>query len=281
MPRMEGKVVLVTGASSGIGRATAVGLAGKGASVALVALPGPELEEAADACRSAGANAVAPAADVADAPAVARAFEAAERELGPIDAVFNNAGISVIASITETTDEDWRRLLDTNLTGNFHVLREAARRMVPRGAGAIVNTASELALVGEAGYGAYTATKGGVLAMTRAVAAELAPHGVRVNAVCPGTTDTPMLRAEYETAHDPTAARADGERSIALGRIGQPEEIARVVAFLLSDEARYVTGAHFVVDGGRTSCFPAAALTAGPGSRGGTADRRAAGPPGA
>jgi NAD(P)-dependent dehydrogenase (short-subunit alcohol dehydrogenase family) len=224
---------------------------------------------------------VALAADVADPAAVPQAFEAAERELGPVDAVFNNAGISVIASIVETTDDAWRRLLDTNLTGNFNVLREAARRMLTRGTGAIVNTASELALVGEAGYAAYTATKGGVLAMTRSVAAELAPHGIRVNAVCPGTTDTPMLRAEYETAHDPGAARADGERSIALGRIAQAEEIARVVVFLLSDDARYVTGAHFVVDGGRTSCFPAAALTAGPASPAGTADPRADAPRGA
>jgi NAD(P)-dependent dehydrogenase (short-subunit alcohol dehydrogenase family) len=263
MRRMEGKTVLVTGASSGIGRATAVEVAREGASVALLALPGADLEEAADACRSTGATAMALAADVADAAAVAGAFEAAERELGPVDAVFNNAGISTIASIAETTDEDWHRLLATNLTGSFHVLREAARRMAPRGAGTVVNTASELALVGEAGYAAYTATKGGVLAMTRSAAAELASDGIRVNAVCPGSTDTPMLQAEYETARDPGAARADGERSIALGRIAQPEDIARVVAFLLSDEARYVTGAHFVVDGGRTSCFPAAALTAG------------------
>jgi NAD(P)-dependent dehydrogenase (short-subunit alcohol dehydrogenase family) len=128
--------------------------------------------------------------------------------------------------------------------------------MAPRGRGAIVTTASELALTGQAGYVAYSATKGGVLAMTRALAAELAPSGVRVNAVCPGTVDTPLLQAEFDIADDPGAERVATEASIALGRIGRPEEIAAVVLFLLSDESSYVTGSHFVVDGGRTGCFP-------------------------
>jgi 3-oxoacyl-[acyl-carrier protein] reductase len=238
-----------------------VELARDGASIALIALPGAELEAAADACRASGATVSALAADVGDAAAVAEAFASAERDLGPVDAVFNNAGISIVAPITDTTDAQWQRLLRTNLTGNFNVAREAARHMISQGRGAIVNTASELALTGEAGYAAYTATKGAILAMTRALAAELAPHGVRVNAVCPGAIDTPLLRAEYATADDPTAARAEGESSIALGRLGRPEEIARVVVFLLSDDAQYTTGAHYLVDGGRTNCFPTGSLT--------------------
>jgi NAD(P)-dependent dehydrogenase (short-subunit alcohol dehydrogenase family) len=248
---MDGRVALVTGASSGIGRATATALAREGASVALVALPGDELDAAAAEC---GGRAIA--ADVGDPGAVADAFAQA----GPVDAVFNNAGISIVAPIAETTDEQWQRQLRTNLTGSFNVAREAARGMLARGRGAIVNTASELALTGQAGYAAYTATKGGVLAMTRALAAELASAGIRVNAVCPGAVDTPLLRAEFATAPDPDAERAENERSIALGRLGAPEDIARVVVFLLSDEAAYVTGSHYVVDGGRTGCFTVGSL---------------------
>lgn len=253
MARMEGRVALVTGASSGIGRATALLLAEEDAAVALVALPGDELDAAAEACRERGAGqAVAVATDVGDAAAVAEAFARAA-ELGPVDAVFNNAGISIVASLADTTDEQWERQLRTNLTGSFWVGRQAARAMIPLGRGAIVNTASELALMGERGYVAYTATKGGILAMTRAMAAELAPHGVRVNAVCPGPIETPLLLAEYELDPHPAAARRAGEHSIALRRLGQPEEVARAVVFLLSDEASYVTGSHYPVDGGRTS----------------------------
>ena len=258
-------MALVTGASSGIGRAAALALAEEGAAVALVALPGSELEDAARECRGRGARTVVVGIDVGDPDAVEAAFVRAHSELGPVEAVFNNAGISMVVALTETSDEQWERVVRTNLSGSFYVARAAARAMVPRRRGAIVNTASELALIGEAGYAAYTATKGAILSMTRPMAAELAPHGVRVNAVCPGATDTPLLRAEYAGAPDPAAAKAEGEGSIALGRLGRADEIARVVVFLLSDEAAYVTGSHYVVDGGRTTCVPTSVLTPGTG----------------
>lgn len=254
MSRFADRVVLVTGASSGIGRATALGLAREGASVALVALPGDDLEEAAAECRAGGAAAVAVSADVADSRQVAGAFDQAE-SLGPVSAVFSNAGISIVGPAAAMDDDDWLRQLHVNLSGSFYVAREAARRMIPRGRGAIVVTGSELGLLGQPGYVGYTATKGGVLAMTRALAAELAPHGIRVNSISPGTTETPMLAAEFAAAPDPARERAENESTIPLGRFGQPDDIAAAVAFLLSDEAAYITGANLVVDGGRTSCF--------------------------
>jgi NAD(P)-dependent dehydrogenase (short-subunit alcohol dehydrogenase family) len=254
MPQFADRVALVTGASSGIGRATALRLAREGAAVALVALEGDDLEAAAAECRATGSAAVAVAADVTDSGQVVAAFDRAET-LGPVSAVFSNAGISIVGPVAELRDDDWLRQLHVNLSGSFYVVREAARRMLETGPGAIVTTGSELGILGQQGYVGYTATKGGVLAMTRALAAELAPYGIRVNSVSPGTTDTPMLRAEFAAAGDPARERAENESTIPLGRFGEPADIAAAVAFLLSNDAAYITGANLVVDGGRTSCF--------------------------
>lgn len=254
MTAMQGRIAVVTGASSGIGRSTAKLLAQQGAQVVLVALPGAELAEAADECRQYGGRVLTATADVGDSADVAAAFDRAA-ELGPVSAVFNNAGISIVAPVIEMSDDDWLRQLRTNLSGSFYVAREAARRMRPHRYGSIVNTGSELALLGQGGYVGYTATKGGILAMTRALAAELAVHGVRVNSVSPGAIDTPLLKAEFAASPDPAAELLENEQSIALGRIGQPTDIAAAVAFLLSDQAAYITGTNLLVDGGRTSCF--------------------------
>ncbi|HYZ69438.1 MAG TPA: SDR family NAD(P)-dependent oxidoreductase, partial [Mycobacterium sp.] len=173
MSRFDGRVALVTGASSGIGRATALRLAQEGAAVALVALPGDDLETATQECRASGSAALAVPADVANPHQVTAAFDHAGT-LGPVSAVFSNAGISIVGPAIELTDDDWLRQLHVNLSGSFYVVREAGRRMIPLRAGAIVVTGSELGLLGQTGYVGYTATKGGVLAMARAFAAELA-----------------------------------------------------------------------------------------------------------
>jgi NAD(P)-dependent dehydrogenase (short-subunit alcohol dehydrogenase family) len=250
------RVALVTGAASGIGMATAAALARDGLDIALCSRAGDDFGPAVERVERHGGRALVIGVDVGDAQGVRDAFDRVERDLGPIDAVHNNAGISLVAPLVDTTDEMFERLLRTNLAGNFHTLREAARVMQPRRRGAIVNTASELALIGQTGYVAYTATKGAILAMTRSAAAELASWGIRVNSVCPGTTKTPMFLAEFDGAQDPEAELADNAASVALQRIAEPEEIAEVVAFLLSDRASYVTGAHMVADGGRTNCVP-------------------------
>ena len=260
MAEMTNRIAMVTGAASGIGLATAEALAREGADVALLSRPGDDLDGAQDRVKQHGGRVLTVTVDVADPAAVRAAFERVESELGPIDAVHNNAGISIVSPLAETTDEVFRRLVDVNLAGSFYVLRESARVMQGRRAGAIVNTASELAIIGQTGYVAYTATKGAILAMTRSAAAELSSWNIRVNAVCPGTTKTPMFLAEFDGVDDPAAELADNAASVAMKRIAEPAEIAEAVVFLLSHRAGYITGTHLIADGGRTSCVPAGSI---------------------
>ncbi len=273
MAEMSGRVALVTGAASGIGLASAEALARNGADVALLSLPRDDLDAAAQRVAIHGGKVITIGADVADSAAIRAAFERVESELGAVDAVHNNAGISEAVPLTDTSDDVFRRLVDTNLAGSFFVLREAARAMQARRAGAIVNTASELALIGQAGYVAYTATKGAILSMTRSAAAELASWGIRVNSICPGTTRTPMFLAEFDGVADPEAELADNAASVAMQRIADPAEIAEAVVFLLSHRAGYITGAHLVADGGRTTCVAAGSIgvaTSSPTTTGGS-----------
>jgi NAD(P)-dependent dehydrogenase (short-subunit alcohol dehydrogenase family) len=254
MPRTDQHIALVTGAASGIGLATAEVLAREGADVALLSRPQDDLDGARGRVATYGSRVVTVELDVGDPDGVREAFARVEADLGPIDLVHNNAGTSAVSPLVETSDEMFEALVRTNLAGSFYVLREAARVMQPRGRGAIVNTASELALIGEAGYVAYTATKGAILAMTRSAAAELAPWGVRVNAVCPGTTRTPMFLAEFDGFADPEAELATSAARLPMRRHADAREIADAVAYLLSDRASYITGTHLTADGGRTSC---------------------------
>lgn len=250
--RLAGKVSLITGAGSGIGRAIAQCFAKEGAKVVAVDFNQAAVQETQSSIERAGGVCHALTVDVSQEQQVYEAIATTVDLYGQLDVICNNAGISVLKPATETTEAELDKLLGVNLKGVFFGCKHALRQMVKQEGGAIVNTASELAIVGQPLYSAYCATKGGVLALTRALSVEWASRGIRINAICPGPVDTPMLRAEFETGDDREVEAQNVVATIPAGRLGTPEEIAQVALFLASDEARFVHGAAIVADGGKT-----------------------------
>lgn len=244
---LSGRRVLITGASSGIGAATARLFDSEGASCVLVARDQARLDEVADTL-CAGATTVA--ADVADAEAVDGLVADAFDE-GGLDVVVNSAGICVPRSLDELDEAAWKEEIDVNLSGTFYVCRAAGLRMREAGGGAIVNLGSDKSSLGAAMYVAYCASKAAIAGLTRALAAELAP-GVTVNALCPGSVWTPMIEAELELFDDPAAVKEKMVERVPLARIASPEEVAKAVLFLARD-APYATGGLFPLDGGLTA----------------------------
>jgi meso-butanediol dehydrogenase / (S,S)-butanediol dehydrogenase / diacetyl reductase len=240
---LTGKRVVVTGGTSGIGEATSRRFLDEGARV--VALAIGEEEIATAAARIPGIEALH--CDVADAAAVAAAFEQIDELLGGVDVLVANAGISIRKPFLEIDPADWQRVLDVNLTGVFHCAQQAARRMVAAGGGVILMTASTNGLTGHEYYADYNASKAGVILLARTMARELAP-AVRVNAVCPGYVLTAMQEAEYSPE-----MLEQVNATIPLGRHARPDEIAALYAFLASDEGAYFTGATISIDGGETA----------------------------
>lgn len=245
---LNDKVAIVTGASRGLGRAIALGLAAEGAKVAVNAYRHPDRAAAvADEIRTAsGVEALAAPADVSRADEVVRLFDLVERTLGPVDILVNNAGVWPTACVKDMTEEDWNRTLQTNLTSAFLACREAVRRWLGAGRrGRIVNITSQAAFLGSTtGHAHYAASKAGMVALTVSLAREVAPHGIHVNAVAPGMMHTDMAREALEKGADEYLKR------IPLGRIADAAEVADAVTFLASDRASYVTGATFDVTGG-------------------------------
>lgn len=244
MRGLEGKRILITGGASGIGAATAARFIEEGARVVILDRD-PDGRRRIQAELPALVGAVA--ADVSRLDEVKRAFEEAIGLLGGVDILINNAGISIRHTFLDITAEEWDRVLAVNLTGVFYVAQTAARHMMERGRGVILNTASTNGMVGYPYYADYNATKAGVIELTRSMALELAPK-VRVNAVAPGYVLTAMQRAEYTDE-----MLADVNRKIPLGRHAKPEEVAALFAFLASDDATYITGHVYTIDGAETA----------------------------
>jgi NAD(P)-dependent dehydrogenase (short-subunit alcohol dehydrogenase family) len=244
---LAGARVLITGASSGVGRAAAMAFGREGAMVALVARRGPVLDELLP---EVGEFALALAADVADPGAVSRAVAVAAERFGGLDLVVNAAGTGMPTPLDQLDPAAWKEVIDTNLSGSFYVAREAGLRMREQGGGTIVNIGSELGLVGAGMYSAYCASKFGVVGMTRALAAELAPT-VRVNVICPGPINTPMMDAELNWYPDPEEARRQAIDRVPLKRFAEPDEVVRAIRFV-AVEAPFATGAVIPLDGGTT-----------------------------
>lgn len=250
MADLAGKIALVTGSSSGIGASIAKHLASKGAAIAVNYYPG--CGEAADVVVgeivAAGGGAQAFEADVSDPDSAANLITSSIEQLGGLDIVVNNAGITRDGLIVRMSDAEWNAVIQTNLTGVFNVTRAAAKVLMKQRSGAIVNIASVVGLVGNAGQVNYAAAKAGVIGLTKSVARELASRGVRANAVAPGFIATAM------TAELPDAVREATINAIAMRRLGSADDVANAVAFLASDDASYITGQVIAVDGGMTFC---------------------------
>ena len=248
---LAGRVAVVTGAAGGIGQAIVAALVAQGALVHGLDVRADVLTD----MQQRWPERFTPhTVRLGHRPDEDRMLAALLQALaGRCDIVVNNAGISRVKPFVDTDDADLDALFAINVQAAFRITRALVPLMVGRPGANIVNIGSELALVGQWGYAAYCATKGAILAWTRALAVELAPQGLRANAVCPGPIDTPMLAAEFALADDPVAARLGEVATVPVGRLGQPADIAAVVAFLASDAASFVNGAAWSADGGKTA----------------------------
>ncbi|MDX6541761.1 MAG: hypothetical protein QOI71_3371 [Gaiellales bacterium] len=254
--RIDGKLIVVTGASTGIGRAVAIRLAADGATVVCADIVANSLEQTVGAIRAMGAAATAVACDVSDAGQVEALFGVAET-LGGADGVVCNAAVQYEEPVESTPPAEWDRVLAVNLKGAYLCARAAIPQLRAKGGGSIVNMASVNGFWVEPSLAAYTSAKAGLIGLTRSIALDYGREGVRCNCICPGYIDTGMAQRYFDIQPDPDAARERAGKLHALGRIGQGEEVAAMAAFLISDDASFCTAQSFIVDGGLSAGVPA------------------------
>lgn len=250
MGRLDGKVAVVTGGAHGIGRASAKALGAEGAKVAIGDVDETDGKACAKDILGAGGEAVFVRTDVTSMDDVRALVGAAVERWGRLDVMVNNVGVAIGGAAGEMSEDDWRRVIDVNLTGVWRGMRVAIPIMIEAGGGSIVNMSSVQGHVGFVGWSGYAASKGGVDALTRQAAVEYAPRGIRVNAIVPGTILTEMNERILREVDDPDALQAEWKAMHPVGRVGTPEEVAAVVVFLASEESSFVTGEALRVDGG-------------------------------
>jgi 3-oxoacyl-[acyl-carrier protein] reductase len=248
--KLNGRVSIITGGNSGIGKATALLFAREGSKVVIAGRNASKGREVVEAIRKSQGEAIFVKTDVSKSPDVKSLVETAVEKFGRIDILFNNAALSPVGTVLDTSEKEWSDVIGTNLTGTFLCTRYVLPHMIKRKKGVIINTGSINSLVAMKKEAAYDASKGGVLMLTRAVALDFAEFNIRANCICPGAIETPMLRDILSQAPDPAAAEADLVKKHPLGRIGSPEDVANMALFLASDDSSFVTGTAMPVDGG-------------------------------
>lgn len=246
--RLAGKVALVTGAGGGIGQGIARRFAAEGAKVGVLDVHAAGVQQTMDQLHD--ENAIPLVCDLRDPNQVRDAVAQLRTAFGPINVVVNNAAVMPAGRLHETALDDWDRVFDVNVRGAYLVCREVIPDMIANGGGSIIHMASITGVLGLPGIAAYSATKGALIALTQAMSTDYAPLGIRVNAVSPGTIDSPMLHDFLAQQRDPAARRAEFDAMHPIGRVGTIDEVANVFVFLASDEASFVTGANYRVDGG-------------------------------